>query len=35
VKLTVIGTVVPAERGLTIRRGSTCEPLELRGYQHF
>jgi thiamine-monophosphate kinase len=35
VKLTVIGKVVPAERGLSIRRGSTCEQLEIRGYQHF
>lgn len=33
--LTVIGKVVPAERGLTIRRGSTSEQLELTGYQHF
>ena len=35
VKLTVIGKVVPAERGLSIRRGSESEQLEIRGYQHF
>jgi thiamine-monophosphate kinase len=35
VKLTVIGKVVPAERGLAIRRGSKREKLELKGYQHF
>jgi thiamine-monophosphate kinase len=35
VKLTLIGKVVPAERGLAICRGSQREKLEIRGYQHF
>ncbi|HDS45929.1 MAG TPA: thiamine-phosphate kinase [Methanomicrobia archaeon] len=35
VGLSVIGTIVPPEEGLSIRTGDDQERLELKGYQHF
>ena len=35
VHMSVIGTIVPPEEGISLRTGEGKERLELRGYQHF
>jgi thiamine-monophosphate kinase len=35
VKMSIIGTVVPPDEGITIKSGDRKEKMEIRGYQHF
>jgi len=35
VNMSIIGTIVPAEKGIYFKKGNTKEKMELKGYQHF